>query len=223
MTNNSVTLKTSLLEMKTDRPILETADKLEGFIAKKFPEYPIFHNHIGNKYVYDHPRIQYKVVDQIGYILGIEDGAKLVKMVSEIDELSLGENVYKIKQKTFYDKDEIIMPTRKLLQYEFITPWLALNKENYQKFRILKDQKEKKLLLNNILRGNIISMCKGLGLDIEKDIYVHSRMRETRSMYKILRTSFTGEFRTNFMIPNFFGLGGKVSVGFGVIKNKDIE
>lgn len=220
---NSITIKTSILEMKADRPILEPASNLEGFIAKKFPKFSIVHNHIGDKYLYDLPRVQPKIIDGKAYILGIEEGTEIIKLMEDIDKLYLGNNIYNIEQKTFYNKDEIIMPTREFIQYEFMTPWLALNKKNYSKFRQLKDQKEKKLMINNILKGNIISMCKGLGFDVEPDIYVHSKLIEGRSMYIVLRTSFMGEFRTNFVIPDFFGLGGKVSVGFGVTKSRDIE
>lgn len=221
--NNFATLKTSLLEIMTDRPILEGADKLEGFIAKKFPEFPIVHHHIGDRYLYIYPRIQYKIIDMRAYILGIEEGTEVIKLIDDIDKLYLGENIYHIREKLFHNKDETIGFTREFLQYDFMTPWLALNKENYQKFRQLSDWKDKKLFINNILKANIISMCKGFNFDIEKEIYVHSKLKEGRSMYKVLRTSFIGEFRTNFKIPDFFGIGGKTSVGFGTIKSRNIE
>ena len=40
-----------------------------------------------------------------------------------------------------------------------------------------------------------------------------------RDRYKgIPVMGFTGEFRVNFKIPDFFGLGKGVSQGFGVVK-----
>ncbi len=223
--NDHITIKTSLLEIKTDRPILENAEKLRGYISGKFLEYPTFHNHLGgDQYIYTYPRIQYKVIDGVAYILGIEEGAKLIKMISEIDKLYLGENIYNVKQKIFYDKDEKMMSTRELLQYDIVTPLLMLNRENYLKFKVLKDQKEKKMMINDILRGNVISMSKGLSFDVEQDIYIHSKINEIRTKYKGMTMSgFVGEFRTNFIIPNLFGLGRKTSTGFGVVKSRNIE
>jgi len=220
---NAVNIKTSTLILDTDRPILESADKLRGYISNKFSEYPIFHNHLNDdEYIYTYPRVQYRIIDGKAYIIGIEEGAKLIKMLSDVDKLHLGDNIYDVKQKTFYDTEEKIMPMKKLLQYKFMTPWLALNQKNFPKFKMLKDQKEKKVMLNNILIGNIISMSKGLSFDIEKDIYVHSKLNEIRTKYKdAIVSGFVGEFRANFKIPDFFGLGKGVSHGFGVIKNEE--
>ncbi len=220
---NVVSIKTSTLILETDTLILESADKLRGYISYKFP-YPIFHNHLNDdEYIYTYPRVQYRIIDGKAYILGIEEGAKLIKMLSDIDKLNLGDNIYDIKQKTFYDKEEKIMPMTKLLQYKFMAPWLALNQKNFLKFKMLKDWKEKKVMLNNILIGNIISMSKGLSFDIEKNIYVHSKLKEIRTKYKdTIVSGFVGEFRTNFKIPDFFGLGKGVSRGFGVIKNEEM-
>jgi len=53
------------------------------------------------------------------------------------------------------------------------------------------------------------------------DVYVHSRVDAERVEYKgIPVMGFTGEFRVNFKIPDFFGLGKGVSQGFGVVKRK---
>lgn len=219
---NSIRIRTCILELDTDKPILETADKLRGCIANKFPDYTIFHNHLNeDKYVYTYPRIQYKIIDGKALILGIEEGTKLIKMISEINTLTLENSIYNIRQMSFYDKEEEISPTKEYIQYKFLTPWLALNQKNYPKFRSIKDWKEKKMMLNNIMIANIISTCKGLSFDIEKDIYVQSKIKEIRTKYKDkIISGFTGEFRTNFKMPDFFGLGKGVSHGFGVIKTK---
>ena len=220
---NAVTIKTSLLVLDTDKSILEPASMLRGCIGRRFLEYPTFHNHVGDRYLKSYPRIQYKIIDNKGYVLGIEEGAKLIKMISEMKELSIGNSVYNIKQKTFHDKDEVIMPTRKFFQYKFLTPWLPLDEKNYPKFKSLRDWKDRKMMLNKILVGNIITMCKGLSFDVEPNIYAHTKIKEMRSIHQdIIFTSFIGEFRTNFKIPDFFGIGNGVSHGFGTVKNEEI-
>lgn len=220
--NNFVTLKTSLLTFHADRPIMEDANKLKGYIAKLFREYPIFHNHYGNRCMFTDSRVHYMVVGRVGYILGIEEGAEAIKMLSDISELHLENSIYKVRP-TFCDKEEIIIPTKEFIQYDLVSYWLPYNSENYEIFKTLKDRTEKKFFVNNMLRNNIISMCKGYGLDVDKrkhTIYVHSRLKESMSFYKVPRTSYIGEFRTNMILPDFFGLGEKVSAGFGVIKRR---
>lgn len=220
--NNFVTIKTSLLTFRADRPIMEDANKLKGFIADHFREYPIFHNHYGNRHMFTDSRVQYKIIDNIGYVLGIEEGAEAIKMLSEFNELHLGNSIYYVIP-IFCDKEETIMYTKEFFQYELASYWLPFNKKNYELYKTLKDRKEKKWFINATLRNNIISLCKGLGLDVDKykhTIYVHSRLKEHISYYKVPRTSFIGEFRTNMILPDLFGLGEKVSAGFGVIKRR---
>lgn len=220
-------IRTSCLILKTDRPIIEPANKLRGFISNKFSEYPIFHHHLNDdKYLYTYPRIQYKIIEGDAYILGMEEGVNALKKIIDIDieKLPLGTNIYNIERRIWYENNEKFIPVREFLQYKFLTPWLALNKDNYQKFRILEDWKEKKVMLNNILVANIISMCKGLSYDIEPNIYAHSKIKEIKVEFKgMIVNGFIGEFRTNFKIPDLFGLGKGVSHGFGVVKSEKID
>ncbi len=220
--NNFVKLKTSLLTWQADKPIMEDANKMKGFIANKYREYPIFHNHYGSRYLFVDSRVHYMVINHIGYILGIEEGAEAIKMLSAFNELRLGNSIYRVKP-VFCDKEEIISPTKEFVQYDMISYWLPYNSDNYEISKTLKDRTEKKYFINKILRDNIISLCKGLGLNVEKGrhtIYVHSRFKKSISFYKMRRTSYIGEFRTNMILPDFFGLGEKVSSGFGIVKRR---
>ena len=215
-------LKISYLILKTDKPVAEPASKLRGYIGNKFEEYPILHHHIKEVgYLYTYPRIQYKVFDGIPYILGIEEGAKVLKEISgDLDELVLGGNEYKVNQKVFYEQDVYAGMARGNRQYRFLSPWLALNPVNYRRYQGIKDWREKKKFLNGILIGNVLSMCKGLGIVVDRRLYAHSRIDETRVEYKgVSVAGFLGEFKINFVIPDFFGLGKGVSQGFGAVKN----
>jgi len=81
------------------------------------------------------------------------------------------------------------------------------------------DWKEKKNFLNNIMIGNILSMCKGLDFVVDKKQYAHSYLDDETVKYKgVDIIGFRGEFRVNFKIPDFFGLGKGVSQGFGAVK-----
>ncbi len=62
-------------------------------------------------------------------------------------------------------------------------------------------------------------MCKGLGIIVNKKLYAHSLLDSHKIIYKGLNfLGFTGEFKVNFKIPDFFGIGKGVSQGFGTVK-----
>jgi len=220
--SNFVTINTSLLMLHTDKPIKEDANKLKGYIANQFRDYPIFHNHYGNRCLFTDSRIQYKIINGNGYVLGIKEGTEMIKLLSDIKELHLGNSIYSVRP-IFCDKEEILMKTDELIQYDFKSPWAAFNDDNYEIYKRLykaQDFTNIKLFLNNILRGNMISLCKAFGLYIKGEVYVQTRLKKVNLVYKVKRPAFIGEFRANIAIPDFFGIGGKVSTGFGVVKRR---
>jgi hypothetical protein len=216
-------IKILTLIFKIDEPVKEDASKLRGYIGNKFTQYPILHHHIEEVgCLYTYPRIQYKIIGGTPIILGIEEGADILKKISdEISELKLGKSRYKIKSMQMNQLNADYGCCREQRHYKFLTPWLALNSENYQKYKEMNDWKEKKIFLNSILIGNILSMSKGLDYVVNKKLYAHSFLKEEKVDYKAIpMIGFNGEFKINFNIPDFLGLGKGVSQGFGVIKAK---
>jgi len=214
-------LKILVLIVNTNNPIKETPSKLRGYVANHFKEYPILHHHLEEVgYLYTYPRVQYKVLEGTPLILGIEDGVEVLKKISgDLTELRLGKSEYSVESIQMTQLNAEFGPRRENHQYKFLTPWLALNPSNYEKYITITDWKEKKEFLNGILVGNILSMCKSLEYVVDRKLYVHSRLDEERVEYKdIPLLGFTGEFRVNFKIPDFLGLGKGVSQGFGVVK-----
>lgn len=216
-------LKTLVLVFKTNRSVKEDASKLRGYIANRFKEYPILHHHLEEVgYLYTYPRVQYKLIEGTALILGIEEGAEVLKKVSgDITELELGKSSYKVESIQMTQMNAEFGPCRENRHYKFVTHWLALNPSNYEKYKEITDWKEKKEFLNGILVGNILSMCKSLDYVVTSKLYVHSRLDDEEVEFKgIPLIGFTGEFKVNFKIPDFFGLGKGVSQGFGVVKSK---
>jgi hypothetical protein len=214
-------LKTLFLILNTSKQIEEDASKLRGYIANRFKEYPILHHHIEEAgYLYTYPRIQYKQIEGTALILGIEEGAGVLKNIADdLTELKLGKNVYKVASIQMTQMNAEFGPCRENNHYKFVTHWLALNPANYEKYKEIRVWKEKKEFLNGILAGNILSMCKGLDYVVDRKLYVHSRLDDEKVEFKgVPMIGFTGEFRVNFRIPEFFGLGKGVSQGFGVVK-----
>lgn len=214
-------IKILVTVIKTDKQVKEDPSKLRGYIGKKFPEYILLHHHInGTEYIFTYPRIQYKIIEGTPIIVGIEEGAGILKKISdEINELMLGKKKYEVKSIQMNQINAEFGKCRKNIKYKFLTPWLALNPKNYKKYREIKEWKERKEFLNNILVGNILSMCKGLNYIVTGKLYAHSLLEKNTVRYKAIpHIGFTGEFKINFKIPDYLGIGKGISHGFGVVK-----
>jgi hypothetical protein len=106
-----------------------------------------------------------------------------------------------------------------LSKYRFISPWIALNKQNYEKYRTLSGSERKKIL-EKVLVGNILSMYKGLGIFIQDKIEV-SILKQISKPVTAHENRFIGFhpiFASNTKLPEFFGVGKSVSKGFGTIQ-----
>lgn len=214
-------LKILVMVINTNKTVEEDSAKLRGYIGNKFPEHPLLHHHIeGKGYIYTYPKIQYKIIEGVPIIVGVEEGVKILKEISDdIEELKLGKKKYKIKDIQMHQLYTDFGKCRQNIKYKFLTPWLALSQEKYKKYKEIKDWKERKTFLNSILAGNVISMCKGLDYIVRGKIYAHSLLEKVTANYKAIpHMAFVGEFKINFKIPDFMGLGKGVSHGFGTIK-----
>ncbi|HEC92566.1 MAG TPA: hypothetical protein ENI51_06215 [Candidatus Atribacteria bacterium] len=214
-------LKVLVATLKTDKRVEEDTSKFRGYIGGKFPEYILLHHHVNEtENLYAYPKIQYKILEGTPVIVGIEEGTDILKRISDdLNELKLGKSKYKIESIQMNQFNADFGKCRENIKYRFLTPWLALNPENYKRYSETKNWKEKKELLNSILVGNILSMCKSLNYMVLGKLYAHSLLDRMKVSYKAIpHVGFIGEFRINFKIPNFIGLGKGVSHGFGTVK-----
>ena len=214
-------IKTGYLLLKTDKKVNETPSKIRGYIGNKFKENRILHNHDNQELLYRYPLVQYKIIENSIIIFALEEGLTAIKNITnDLEELHL-KNTDNITEKIIYEKNFRMEESEKLQSYKIITPWLALNQKNYKKYKEIKDQKEKKIFLNKILIGNILSMCKSFGIMVNKRLMVKSYLNIEDVEYKsVILKGFTGEFQTNFKLPDYMGLGKGVSHGYGTIINK---
>ncbi|HBY57580.1 MAG TPA: hypothetical protein DEG96_06950 [Candidatus Atribacteria bacterium] len=209
-----------------EKSINDKGNKLRGYFADKFKEYTLIHHHLeNNKFLYKFPLIQYKVLNGKPQVLGINEGAEILqKIYEEIEFLKFGDNIYPVKEKQIVFRTEELGITNQINNYKFITPWLALNEENYKKYNSL-DSVSRPELLEKILIGNIISMSKSLGYVVEEKIVAKVKARSTQvSLKSIPMIGFLGTFQVNFHLPDYLGLGKSVSRGFGtIIRLKDLN
>jgi len=214
-------LKTLTLTLRSDRLVEESAAKLRGFFATRFTEYALLHQHIDvDKLLYKYPRIQYKILEGEAIVLGIEEGAEVLKEIyDKYDEIKLGESTYTIVERGITLKEEEFGIAPELLSYEFITPWIALSQQNYQRY-VESKREERRELLRRTLIGNILSASKGLEYVVLDEIKIGiGRLRRRKCELKGTSfIGFLGEFMANFAIPDYMGLGKSVSRGFGTVK-----
>ncbi len=214
------------IKVKTGRKVEEDGEKLRGFFASKFKDEPLVHHHTDDVgLVFNYPKVHYAVIEGDPIISGFEEGKELVKkMVDSAEQLTLGSSCYDVESWSLDIGEASIGGTREQHYYRFLTPWLALNSENYEKYKSMDDWKEKKELLNSILTGNILSMCKGFNRVVDRQIYVHTHIDEEVVNFKgVKMIGFTGKFKVNFELPDFIGLGKGVSRGHGKIMERSKE
>lgn len=210
-----------MLTVKLEGNKVESRDipKIRGYLANKFPQYLELHNHLGNdKFKYGYPVIQYKSIGGVPNIIAINDASKiLIDIFFDVKEIDMKDKVMSILEKGYVLKTKELGAADGLVEYEFLTPWMALNQENYEKYANVGED-ERAGILKKVLIGNVLSMAKGLDCWVDKPIEALIKLRPVEVKYKDKKmVGFKGRFMTNFVIPDYLGLGKSVSRGFGTV------
>lgn len=197
------------------------AHKLRGYFGNLFKEKsPLLHNHFeSGETRYSYPLVQYKIIDKLPYLIGLNDGAELlIQLFLKIKEIKIEENLIHIFSKNIENNFADIGIDQNLNEYNFNTLWMALNQSNFNKYSNLLLGDERKIFLERILIGNILSFFKYMNFTVEERIYVKLNFTEKETLFKNQRmAAFTGNFTTNAILPDLIGLGKAVSRGFGTI------
>lgn len=217
----NMTVPTIEFTLKTKRPLeFDNTVGLRGFFGRHFSEDILFHNHDNDSLLYSYPRIQYKVIENRACIIGLAEGFKAVKNLPYFGSVTLGHEDVIITSMDCLEKQSNIGISNGQQTYLFLTPWLALNEKNYDKYQRLGSWAKRKELLEKILIGNIISMSKSLGYTVPGSIEASiGELKEVQTSLKgTPMLGFLGTFSVNFSIPDYWGIGKSVSRGFGTVK-----
>ena len=208
------------IRLIADKPVRKTPYQVKGVFMKQFSEekiVPFLDGKLRNKYLY--PRVQVKILNEKIYIIGIKEGVDpVISLIDNVKSFNFGNitiNIDKYETEENIDQFKI---TEKLLSYKFITPWVALNKSTGGKYRFLSNH-EKSLFLNKLLGQNLLFIAKELGQEIKKKIYTKVIV-DNNIPEKIDDNgwgAFTGEFKTNFILPNYTGMGNGMTRGYGTL------
>lgn len=200
---------------------LRHARWLRGAIARlcKRPE---FHHHHGQGTLYAHPLIRYDTSSGEAVAAGMSDGAYLVKAIPTINRLRLGDVEYDVIGTEEHSERVRIGPTRDLLTYRFVSPYLALNQANHLHWKASAHE-EREELLKRVVIGNILSLSKAVRLTVTERIIVETDLKQAGFFTLkpgVELCGFQGTFAANFCLPAGWGLGKSSARGFGTL---DIE
>ena len=209
-----------VIRLITDKPVRKTPYQVKGVFMKQFSDekvVPFLNGKLRNKYLY--PRVQVKILNEQIYIVGIKEGINpVVSLIDNFNSFNFGNITINIEKYDIEKNKDQFNTTEKLLRYKFITPWIALNKSTGDKYRFLTDQ-EKPFLLNQLLGKNLLFIAKELGFDIKNKIFTKVSINNLipEKIDENGWGAFTGEFKTNFLIPSYIGLGNGITRGFGTL------
>jgi hypothetical protein len=159
------------------------------------------------------PLIQYKVIQGVLTIIGINEGGDLVSN----EFLKHKEiNINGIKYNNFSSEliiyEEGLKVTDELYSYKFETLWLPINQKNKKKYL------DGELNLDKVLTNHILTTFKGCKVEADKKIMVKGNFEENKVKLKnVDMIGFTGNFVANVEIPEFISLGQRRAIGFGTV------
>lgn len=185
-------------------------------------EHLLFHNHAGEGLRYAYPLIQYKRIGNKAGLVCLEDGVHEVHAFFQgrPQTLRLGEREITPEVERLQMNEITLQAWDKLFSYR-LSNWLALKQENYAAYQAMPGEAERRRFLSTILRGNLLSLAKGLGWYVDREIRVElQHVSPLRLMtYKNTHLSaFDLRFRTNVWLPEFVGLGKGAALGFGMVQ-----
>lgn len=216
--------KTLILQFKNEVSLSEIP-KFRGAIIDLLTEKNIlFHNHDGEKLRYIYPLIQYKRINRKAALVCINEGTEAVGLLLNQGEFecNLGKRKVEMEIDTVKANQYLIQTWDSPFTY-YLRKWLPLNQENYAEYHELEGVAEKCQFLERILKGNILSMGKGLGIHFDKEIDCKITDIETTNLLKyknIKMMAFDMVFKTNVSLPDYIGLGKGASTGFGIVVRK---
>lgn len=224
ITKNIVAINQCIISLLFDKPIsqLVRPKDLRGAISHLNKDNVLFHQHEKDEYlVYKYPLIQYKIIEGRGVIVGLDKGAVAAAKLNLIQKhLNLENAEYIVEQQVMSFSTPCLGINDRGEKYKLLFPWLALNEKNYEKYQRVGSRTKKKVLLEKILIGNILSMSKSLGYTVHAPIKVKNlNLKEKKTSLKgTPMLGFLGTFSVNFEIPDYWGIGKSVSRGFGTVK-----
>lgn len=221
MNQFSPDINTTVIKLKTDKPVRKTPYQVKGVFIKKHPDEPITPMLDGSyRKKFSYPRVQVKILDEQIYIIGVNEGVEPVLAIPDkIKELDFGNITFEISDFEIKTSTQQFIPSGSVISYSFLTPWAALNHVTANKYRSTPYRK-KVSYLNKLLGSNLIFLAKEMGISMEKGLYIKVKIPKLhpKSIDDNKWKAFKGDFKTNILLPSYIGLGNGITRGYGTIR-----
>jgi hypothetical protein len=198
--------------------------KVRGYFSRQFAQFDLLHNHQpgSEKFFYRYPAVQFKIHDCLAVHAYKQEGISVLKeLFLEAENIVIEDRVLTINSKEIEVKDVEFGEDGEGYVYEFVTPWIALNQQNYKDFLSLDTDEQRKEKLHAVLINNIISFCKFAGYTVQNRLKIKSVFTPVQTNLKgKTHLAFKGEFMVSFLLPDLLGLGKSTSRGYGNIIRK---
>lgn len=181
----------------------------------------LFHNHEGDSFRYNYPLIQYKTLRGKAALVCVGEGTQAVGefFASGNFDVIIGDRNEKLQLLRAEPRRYNIQVWEQMFHYR-LRRWLPLNSENYKRYMECESLADRCVLLENILKGNILSMGKGLGIDFDKQVKCAiSKLDESYqvTVKGVKLMCFNVEFSCNVSLPAHIGLGKHASLNCGTV------
>ena len=220
MSDSFPDIKSIVIRIVTDKPVRKTPYQVKGVFMRQFPDesiVPMLNGSLRDKFLY--PRVQVKILNEQIFIIGINEGVDpVLKLAEKFIAFDFGNITFEIESFEVEESENQFIPSEKLLKYEFVTPWIALNHMTGGKYRFL-GKEEKPSFLNKLIGQNIVFLANELGVKLSNNIFtrVSASNLSPKSVDYNKWGAFMGAFETNFILPNYIGVGNGITRGFGTI------
>jgi|GEM_PF-2054784 len=190
-----------------------------GAVASRFPDDAAFHGHEGGKTLSRYPEVHYRWVDGAPCVYAL--GAAAQRAMAHPwpgATVTLGGEARAVAEVAWRTTAVTHSFSRRLVRYTLGAPWVALNQENFARYRRL-DEAARRAELDRILVGNLLTMSQAFGWFFEKDETVYAAFEAHGEVTCVVKdvphVGFDGSFVTNLALPDHLALGRSVSHGFG--------
>ena len=217
---NYPNVETVTVRIVTDKPVRKTPYQVKGVFMRQFEKEPVIPYMDGTyREQFLYPRVQVKILNEQIFIIGINEGADPVRSLAEkLGHLDFGNITFDVAGADVENSDNQFIPSERLIRYRFITPWVALNQMTGGKYRFLTNQ-EKPTFLHRLLGQNILFIASEMGVKTEEKIFTKVKVTSLfpRPVDENNWGAFMGEFKANFVLPNYIGIGNGITRGYGSI------
>lgn len=220
MENSYPPVKTIVARLVTDKPVKKTPYQVKGVLMRQFPNEeiaPMLDGRYRDRFLY--PRVQVKILNEQIYLIGLSEGVDPIKnILDKFEALDFGNITFQLNDVDVEEDENRFRPVDRLIRYRFITPWVALNQTTGSRYRFLGND-EKLGFLNKLMGQNIVFLAREMGIDLGEKIYTKVALESLfpKPVDENNWGAFTGEFRTNFILPNYLGIGNGITRGYGTI------